>query len=103
MAEASLENADEMYCAFCLKQRDQVDKLVKGPAGYICSDCILACNDYLADPDYRGVQESGATCTFCGRGQEEIKVLIPGPDQNICDECVDLCCEILLVASEDSK
>ena len=92
-----------MYCGFCLKLREHVGRFVDGPSGYICSDCVELCNEYLASDAHKGVKEKAVKCSFCGSPQEQVKILIPGPEQNICDQCVGLCNEILTVAAEEDK
>ena len=46
-------------CSFCGKSQDQVRRLVAGPNVFICSDCILLCQEIIADelpivPDAKG-------------------------------------------------
>ncbi len=36
-------------CSFCGKTQDQVRRLVAGPGAYICNECILLCQEILAD------------------------------------------------------
>ncbi len=49
-------------CSFCGKTQDQVRRLVAGPNVFICSDCILLCQEIIADelpfvPDEKGAQK----------------------------------------------
>ena len=44
-------------CSFCGKRETQVERLIAGPGVYICSDCVQACTELLADEvrvDQRG-------------------------------------------------
>ena len=40
---------DSLFCSFCGKHRDQVDKLIAGPEVYICSECIELSYDIIQD------------------------------------------------------
>ncbi len=37
-----------MYCSFCRKDDHTVEKLIAGPAVYICNRCVELCNRILA-------------------------------------------------------
>ena len=42
----------ELRCSFCGKTRDQVRKLIQGPAGVcICDECVKTCYDIIDDSD----------------------------------------------------
>ena len=36
-------------CSFCGKTQDQVRRIVAGPGVYICDECILLCQEIVAD------------------------------------------------------
>ena len=39
---------EKLYCSFCGRSEDKVEKLISGPDGVaICNDCIETCNDIL--------------------------------------------------------
>ena len=38
-----------LTCSFCSKGQDEVRKLVAGPMIYICDECIVLCNDIIAE------------------------------------------------------
>lgn len=41
-----------LYCSFCGKDQHAVDKLIAGPAVFICNECVAACNKWIdAPPD----------------------------------------------------
>jgi hypothetical protein len=41
-------SASMMHCSFCHRTRDEVSKLVAGPAGvFICDECVQVCVDIL--------------------------------------------------------
>lgn len=37
-----------LYCSFCRKDKDSVDKLIAGPGVYICNECVGLCDLILA-------------------------------------------------------
>jgi hypothetical protein len=37
-----------LYCSFCRRDQDAVDKLIGGPGIYICDRCVDLCNRILA-------------------------------------------------------
>jgi len=41
--------AGTLYCSFCGKSLEEVQKLVAGPAVYICDECIQIASDITAD------------------------------------------------------
>jgi ATP-dependent Clp protease ATP-binding subunit ClpX len=45
----------DLLCSFCGKNQDKVAKLVAGPSGYICDECIELCNDILSEENEREV------------------------------------------------
>jgi hypothetical protein len=42
---------DTLYCSFCAKSQHDVQKLIAGPAVYICDKCVEICVDVLRDDD----------------------------------------------------
>ena len=45
----NIEN-EQLYCSFCGKTKELVNKLVAGPSGlYICDECIEICKDVLSE------------------------------------------------------
>lgn len=40
---------DEQHCSFCNRLKTEVAKLVTGPTVYICNECIILCEDILAE------------------------------------------------------
>jgi len=41
--------SENIICSFCGKRQDDVNKLIAGPAVYICEECIRVCNQILED------------------------------------------------------
>jgi ATP-dependent Clp protease ATP-binding subunit ClpX len=37
-----------MHCSFCGKSQHEVEKLIAGPIGFICNECVAMCNDVIA-------------------------------------------------------
>lgn len=37
-----------MHCSFCGKPQTEVAKLIAGPTGFICNECVEMCNDVIA-------------------------------------------------------
>jgi ATP-dependent Clp protease ATP-binding subunit ClpX len=41
-----------LYCSFCGKSQHAVEKLIAGPAVFICNECVAECNKWIdAPPD----------------------------------------------------
>lgn len=91
----------DLFCSFCQKHEEDVETLISGPGVYICSDCVVICNDCLANPNYLGETDTRFVCSFCGKQPKTVKKLIPGPTIFICDECIELCNEILAEQKSD--
>ena len=39
----------ELYCNWCGKSSDDVERIISGPNVYICNECVQLCNDILGD------------------------------------------------------
>lgn len=39
----------DLRCSFCNRTSEDVDRLITGPNVYICNECVLMCNDILAE------------------------------------------------------
>lgn len=47
-----MKKKDAIKCSFCGKSQDEVKRLIAGPDVYICNECVMLCNEILADtPD----------------------------------------------------
>ena len=46
-----------LNCSFCGKDKETVKKFVSGPNVYICNECILLCNEILAEEEEHDPQE----------------------------------------------
>ena len=40
---------DTLYCSFCGKTQDEVQKLIAGPTQFICDECIELCMDIITE------------------------------------------------------
>ncbi len=49
-------NLSVIRCSFCGKTADQVDKIITGPSVRICNECVLMCNDILAEGNAKVTQ-----------------------------------------------
>ena len=47
-SEAQAATTIQVRCSFCGKPSTDVEKVIAGPAVYICNECIGLCNDILA-------------------------------------------------------
>lgn len=61
MADNNYSNEEQMFCSFCSKSQDEVNKLIAGPSVYICDDCISLCNDIISNGDSEDSASTEAT------------------------------------------
>jgi ATP-dependent Clp protease ATP-binding subunit ClpX len=47
-----------LHCSFCGKSQIEVEKLIAGPTGFICNECVAMCNDVIAE---RPIPDNGYT------------------------------------------
>ncbi|MEW6620835.1 MAG: ATP-dependent Clp protease ATP-binding subunit ClpX [bacterium] len=48
-----------LFCSFCSKGQTEVKRLIAGPGVYICDECVLLCNEIMAEEwfnDYKDTQ-----------------------------------------------
>ena len=44
------ENNEQLFCSFCGKPKELVNRLIAGPNGiFICNECIEICKDVLKE------------------------------------------------------
>lgn len=48
----------KLSCSFCGKSQHEVQRLITGPAVFICDECVELCNDILASKASLGVAEA---------------------------------------------
>lgn len=46
-----------LFCSFCRKPDEEVERLVGGPGIYICDACVAACNRILKGYESKGAQK----------------------------------------------
>ncbi|MBU1003246.1 MAG: ATP-dependent Clp protease ATP-binding subunit ClpX [Proteobacteria bacterium] len=61
----------ELYCSFCGKSQEEVQRLIAGPDVYICDECVSLCNEIIAQESISDEVEDGSLLT-----PEEIKHLL---------------------------
>ena len=75
-------------CSFCGKSQEDVRRLIAGPAGYICDECVESRRETSTN--------EGDLCSFCGKSQSDVESLFIGLNGvRICNECIELCREII--------
>ena len=47
-----------LRCSFCGKSKESVRKFISGPSVYICNECVMLCNEILAEEEERETQEA---------------------------------------------
>jgi ATP-dependent Clp protease ATP-binding subunit ClpX len=57
---AKNDNNRGVYCSFCGKSQDQVERLIAGPSAYICNECVRVCLDILSDEEEERTDLSSA-------------------------------------------
>jgi ATP-dependent Clp protease ATP-binding subunit ClpX len=79
---------DNLFCSFCGKNQKEVQKLIAGPAVYICDECIQLCSEIIEEEK--------------GKDEKEIdRLLLPKEIKGMLDEYVieqDAAKKILAVA-----
>ena len=45
---------DNLFCSFCGKNQKEVNKLIAGPAVYICDECIQLCSEIIDEETEKG-------------------------------------------------
>jgi ATP-dependent Clp protease ATP-binding subunit ClpX len=53
------KNSNEklLYCSFCGKSQNEVQRLIAGPQVFICNECVELCNDIIREELDRGTVE----------------------------------------------
>ena len=60
------KNTNLTMCSFCGKSQDQVQKLIAGPAIYICNECVNLCNDILNEEGIAAFEDDYAAAAALG-------------------------------------
>jgi hypothetical protein len=73
----------ELHCSFCGKGRSKVEKLIAGPAVFICNECVGLCVDILkAKPPTGGEIRAGKVRRYV-LARDVGQVLIRVPDGSV--------------------
>jgi ClpX C4-type zinc finger len=64
-----------IYCTFCGKRGEDVEKVIAGPGVYICNECVALCNDILTS-DQKATQPAPIV-DWEQMSDEEILALLP--------------------------
>ena len=80
-------NTRSVKCSFCGKSQENVKKIIAGPGGYICDECINVCQEIIEDEFYEEDEEVDVV--------EEEKIPTPQEIKAILDEYV--------IGQEDAK
>ncbi|VFP78282.1 ATP-dependent Clp protease ATP-binding subunit ClpX [Buchnera aphidicola (Cinara cuneomaculata)] len=43
----TVNSQNHIFCSFCKKKENEVTKIISGPSGHICDQCVLLCYDIL--------------------------------------------------------
>ncbi len=72
-----------LYCSFCGKNQHEVQKLVAGPAVYICGECVDLCVDFVDEHLLRLVEgdESSARAMSTERLQHYVEHATKGAER----------------------
>ena len=77
----------DFACSFCARLRTQVQRLIAGPAVFICNNCIKKARDgETAEAD----ADAGTDCRFCGQPAGEVKYMFTRHNAAICDGCLKM-------------
>ncbi|VFP81207.1 ATP-dependent Clp protease ATP-binding subunit ClpX [Buchnera aphidicola (Cinara kochiana kochiana)] len=47
----TINSQNHIFCSFCKKKENEVKKIISGPSGHICNQCVLLCYDVLNKDD----------------------------------------------------
>ena len=81
-------------CAFCGRAAAEVEKLIAGPALFICDECVERHSEMVAREEAR-VAARPDHCSFCSRTRRKVRAIVGDENASICDQCLGLCRDIL--------
>ena len=76
-----------LFCSFCGKSQQEVEKLVAGPSVFICNECVDLCNDIVqapADSD----DPLRAACRLCRQVHGAGQMLRIDAGVFLCQACI---------------
>ncbi len=59
MSSKKIGPHSELRCSFCGKSQDEVKRLIAGPDVYICDECVVLCDEIIAQEDMHEDMEEG--------------------------------------------
>jgi ATP-dependent Clp protease ATP-binding subunit ClpX len=59
MSSKKIGPHSELRCSFCGKSQDEVKRLIAGPDVYICDECVVLCDEIIAQEDMHEDLEEG--------------------------------------------
>ena len=71
-----------LHCSFCGKTEEEVERLIAGPGVYICNECVMLCDEMLAEDPARRSYPGALTDV------EEMNLLTPQQIKEKLDEYV---------------
>jgi ATP-dependent Clp protease ATP-binding subunit ClpX len=51
MTDKSDNSEEKVYCSFCGKSKEEVAKVIAGPAVFICDECVHLCDDIIKEEE----------------------------------------------------
>ena len=68
---------DDVFCAFCGRTKDEVDRLIQGNDVYICEDCVKLCNTLI----YGEIGKEEKSVKPSKNKKEEENFVLPTPHE----------------------
>jgi hypothetical protein len=90
----------DAVCTWCGRPPSEVEKLVAGPAVYICDGCVTSAERAAGGRAAGGfvppaARRAAGRCAFCRRRASTDRTLVPAPAGAICTTCLATCREIV--------
>ena len=92
MARENDDRQKMVYCSFCGKSQDEVDKLIAGPGVCICDECVQLCMDIIEEGQPRAERQKS---TAKAKNSPQKKITTPEDIKAHLDEYV--------IGQEDAK
>jgi hypothetical protein len=95
----------EIHCTCCRKSQHRIEKLIAGPAVFICNRCVIAA---FAAVTSEGRQRTGwelcdrdARCSFCHEARQQAAAF--AERLVVCRSCLKICVGILTDSGPGSR
>ena len=82
-------------CSFCSKTQEEVAKLIAGPEGYICNECVRVCQDIIEQEHQTFMDnttragDSPVSCSLCGILTPPSSALLVESTGILCPACLE--------------